>query len=178
MVERRIVLRALTKTDLEKTLLWHNQEDIRDLYIGHPFPINREMEELWYSKMLISNYPTTVFGIETIESNELIGLTFLKDINNIHRSAEFAIYIGDLNSRGKGFAKEATFETLLFGFEKLNLNRIFLKVLVRNKVAISLYQKIGFEIEGTLKQSAFKNNSFEDELLMRILKNDFLNFKF
>ena len=36
-------LRALTRNDLDKTLKWHNQEDIRELYSGHPFPINKEM---------------------------------------------------------------------------------------------------------------------------------------
>jgi len=168
-----IRLRALTKTDIEKTLSWHNQEDIRDLYFGHPFPVNREMEELWYQKILTSNYPITVFGIEDIKNDKLIGITLLKNINNINRSAEFAIYIGDIKSRGKGYSKEATIETLKFAFFKLGLNRIYLKVLVKNKVAIDLYKKCGFIHEGLIKESVFKNNNFEDELLLAILKKDF-----
>lgn len=168
-----ICLRALTKADIDKTLIWHNQQDIRDLYIGHPFPINREMEELWYSKILTTNYPTTVFGIEVMESSELIGLTFLKDINNIHRNAEFAIYIGDIKYRGKGLSKEATLQTLKFGFENIGLNRIFLKVLSRNEVAINLYKSIGFYTEGIIRETIFKNGIFEDELFMSILKREF-----
>ncbi len=169
-----IILRALTETDILQTLEWHNQEDIRDLYIGHPFPVNKEMEELWYKKILTSNYPTTVFGIELIQSQKLIGLTFLKNINNIHRSAEFAIYIGDIENRGKGYSKEATHKTLAFAFNNLGLNRVFLKVLKRNTIAIKLYEKVGFKTEGTLRNSIFKNNSFENELIMGILKNEFV----
>ncbi len=168
-----IILRALTETDIPQTLSWHNQEDIRDLYIGHPFPVNKEMEESWYKKILTSNYPTTVFGIELIQSKKLIGLSFLKNINNIHSNAEFAIYIGDIDSRGKGFSKEATIKTLEFAFFSLGLNRVFLKVLKRNNIAIKLYEKLGFIIEGTLRESTFKNNCFEDELMMGILKNEF-----
>lgn len=168
-----ITLRALTETDIPQTLSWHNQEDIRDLYIGHPFPVNREMEELWYKKILTSNYPTTVFGIELIQSKKLIGLTFLKNINNINRSAEFAIYIGDTENRGKGFSKEATVKTLEFAFYNLGLNRIYLKVLKRNNIAIKLYEKVGFKTEGTLRKSIYKNNRFEDELIMGILKEEF-----
>ncbi len=124
----KISLRALTNEDIQKTLEWHNKQDIVDLYSGHPFPVNIEMEKKWYEKVLYSNFPTTVFGIEDIESKTLIGLTLLKDINLINRSAEFAIYIGNENFRNKGLSKDATFETLIFGFFKLGLNRIFLKV--------------------------------------------------
>jgi len=169
----KITLRALTETDIPQTLIWHNQEDIRDLYIGHPFPVNREMEELWYKKILTSNYPTTVFGIELIQPKKLIGLTFLKNINNINRSAEFAIYIGDTENRGKGYSKQATHKTLEFAFSRLGLNRVFLKVLKRNHVAQKLYEKLGFKNEGTLRKSIFKNNTFEDELIMGMLKDEF-----
>ena len=172
-----ISLRALTEADILQTLSWHNQKDIRDLYIGHPFPVNREMEELWYKKILTSNYPTTVFGIELITSQKLIGLTFLKNINNIHRSAEFAIYIGDRVNRAKGYSKEATSKTLEFVFYNLGLNRVFLKVLKRNTIAIKLYEKVGFITEGILRECTFKNNCFEDELIMGILKNEFEKIK-
>jgi len=173
MTKSRIKLRALTKLDLDKTLVWHNQEEIMDLYLDHPFPINIEMEELWYEKILKSNYPITVFGIEECEINELIGITLLKDINYIHRKAEFALYIGESKFRGKGLSKEATLETLSFAFKKLGLNRIYLRVLARNETAINLYDKIGFKHEGILAKSIFKNNKFEDEIIMALLKSDF-----
>ena len=173
MSKPNIKLRALTSTDLEKTLAWNNQDDISDLYSGHPFPVNIEMERKWYEKVLTSNFPITVFGIELIENKQLIGITVLKEINLINRSAEFAIYIGDKNQRGKGFSKEATNQTLVFGFYKLGLNRIYLKVLEENKTAIKLYEAIGFIKEGTLRKSVFKNDSFMNEMLMSILKDDF-----
>lgn len=169
----RIQLRALTSSDIEKTLNWNNQKEISDLYSGHPFPVNLEMEKKWYEKILTSNFPVTVFGIEYLEKFELIGLTILKDINLINRSAEFAIYIGEKSFRGKGLALEATLETLTFGFYKIGLNRIFLKVLENNIKSIELYKKAGFVNEGLLRNSVFKNNSFQNELLMSILKDEF-----
>jgi RimJ/RimL family protein N-acetyltransferase len=169
----KIKLRALTATDIEKTLSWHNNENISDFYSGHPFPVNIEMEQKWYEKILVSNFPVTVFGIDFFENKKLIGLTVLKDINLINRSAEFAIYIGDNEYRGKGLSIEATLETVNFGFYKLGLNRIFLRVLEENEVAIRLYKKTGFKIEGILRNSSFKNNQFKNELLMAILKDEF-----
>jgi RimJ/RimL family protein N-acetyltransferase len=168
-----IKLRALTATDIEKTLLWHNQEDISDLYSGHPFPVNLEMEQKWYEKILTTNFPVTVFGIENIEKQCLIGITVLKDINLINRSAEFSIYIGDKDHRGKGFSNDATSETLRFGFFKLGLKRIYLKVLEENETAIKLYQTAGFIKEGLFRSAIFKNSSFKNEIIMSVLSDEF-----
>ncbi len=90
----------------------------------------------------------------------------------IDRNAEFAIYIGDPQYKGKG-RLEATIDTLGFGFYNLGLHRIQLKVLTENTIAISLYEKIGFIKEGIIREVVFKNNSFKDEISMSILKNEF-----
>lgn len=169
----KIRLRALSAGDIEKTLQWHNQEDISDFYSGHPFPVNIEMEQKWYEKILTSNFPVSVFGIENIENQCLIGITTLRDINFFNRSAEFSIFIGDIEYRGKGFSNNATSQTLRFGFFKMGLNRIYLKVLEENESAIKLYQTTGFVKEGLLRSSVFKNNCFKNEIIMAILKDEF-----
>lgn len=166
-------LRALTISDLSKTKEWHNQKDIVEMYSGHPFPDNEEMERSWYDKILYSNIPTTVFGIESIYDERLVGISILKNINLIHRNAELAIYIGDLEDRGKGYSKTAMIDTLNFGFENLGLNRIWLKVRSDNLPAISLYENCGFLKEGLLKQTIFKNGEYFDELIMALLKKEF-----
>ena len=38
----KIKLRALTMSDIDKTLEWHNLDDIRELYHGHSFPVNEK----------------------------------------------------------------------------------------------------------------------------------------
>lgn len=168
-----INLRALNRSDIDQTLKWHNSDDIVKNYLGHPFPINKEMEELWYDNILTSNLPTTVFGIEHQNDQLLIGITVLKNINLINRSGEMAIYIGEKEYKGKGLSKIATRKTLQFGFKQLNLNRISLKVLEHNNVAQSLYEKIGFHKEGELRQSIFKDGTYLNECVYSILKSEF-----
>jgi RimJ/RimL family protein N-acetyltransferase len=171
----KIVLRALTESDIQTTLNWNNQRDLKNMYAGHPFPVNIEMEREWYNKIIKSNIPTTVFGIELIKEQKLIGLTILKNINLIHRKAEFAIFIGDINERGKRYSKEATLQTLSFAFNQLGLNRIYLFVQSNNEAAIKLYEKTGFQIEGELRNSVYKNGLFINEIVMGILKEDYYN---
>lgn len=169
----KIYLRALTRDDLSTTLKWNNKNEIRDNYSGHPFPVNREMEELWYDKILTSNFPVTVFGIEHIESSSLIGLFILKNISMLNRSGELAIYIGNFEYKGKGLSYEAMQQGLAFAFNKLGLNRIDLKVLKSNSAAIGLYKKCGFIEEGLLRKSVFKNGEFHDQLVMSLLYDEY-----
>ena len=168
-----VKLRALTITDLPLTIKWHNQRDIIEMYAGHPFPVNEEMERKWYEKILTSNFPVTVFGIELIENNKLIGLTILRDINLINRSAETAIYIGDQNERSKGYSKEALKLTLNFAFNNLGLHRVFLSVREDNVAALGLYEKLGFIREGILRDSIYKNGKYLSLIIMSILEEEF-----
>jgi len=158
---------------MEKTLKWNNTMEVKEFYAGHPFPVNREMETLWYNKILTSNFPTTVFGVELVKKQKLIGITLLKNINLINREAEFAILIGDAAERGKHHSSEATRLTLDFAFGSLGLNRVWLKVTADNQVALKLYKSSGFVKEGLLRESVFKNFRFRNELVMSVLAKDY-----
>lgn len=168
-----ISLRALSTEDLPKTLEWHNQEEIRNFYLDHPFPVNQEMEKRWYDKILTSNFPTTVFGIEEDKKKELIGITVLRNIDLINRTVDFAIFIGNKTANGKGYAVEATKKTVDFAFLHLGLNRISVQVLENNALAIKLYKKIGFIQEGVLRKAVYKNGVFLNQLFYGLLKEDY-----
>jgi RimJ/RimL family protein N-acetyltransferase len=174
-MEFKIRLRAITTSDIDKTLQWHNDKDIKLYYSSHPFPVNIEMEKLWLDNVTKSNIPTTVFAIEEVSLSELVGLSVLKNIDFIHRSAEFGIYIGEPSMRGKGYAKLATIQTINFAFNKMGLIRLYLKVLVNNYQAVGLYKSCGFVVEGTLRKSVFKDNDFHNELIMSILSDEYQN---
>lgn len=167
-----IKLRALTKEDARITWKWRNDEDIKYFFSGHPFYVNLEKEEEWFSRVLYSDIPTCILAIEEIQSKNLIGLVFLKDIHQINRSAEFAILIGEKNSRGKGYAKKSTKLMIDFAFNDLNLNRVFLKVQEDNDKAIKLYKKCEFQVEGILRQSIFKKGKYMNEIIMSIIKTE------
>jgi ribosomal protein S18 acetylase RimI-like enzyme len=46
------------------------------------------------------------------------------------------------------------------------ITRLELEVSKKNKIAISLYEKIGFEVEGVKTNAFLVNGNFEDEILM------------
>ncbi|MBN1680941.1 MAG: GNAT family N-acetyltransferase [Anaerolineae bacterium] len=54
----------------------------------------------------------------------------------------------------------------------LNINRIELTVFTDNQPALALYEKYGFEIEGTLRDGAFRDGSYADLYLMARLRGE------
>jgi putative acetyltransferase len=52
----------------------------------------------------------------------------------------------------------------------LNLTRIELRVYVDNAAAITLYEKFGFEVEGTHRRLAFRDGEYVDAYSMARLK--------
>ena len=71
---------------------------------------------------------------------------------------------------GKGYGTKLM-NTIEKYATNIGITRLELEVSKKNKVAISLYQKIGFKMEG-IKRSAFLvNDKYEDELIMgKIIK--------
>ena len=169
----RIVLRALTRDDAKITWKWQNEPIIKEFYSGHRFSVTYAKELEWYDFILAEESRTRVFGIEIIENGKLIGMTFLKNVNIIDRTAEYAIFIGDTREHGKGYSKEATALTLEHGFKELGLNRIWLKVHEDNVPAIQLYKRFHFKTEGILRESIFRNHRFKNELLMSLLQEEY-----
>jgi RimJ/RimL family protein N-acetyltransferase len=108
-------------------------------------------------------------------SESCIGHVGLYNIDYRIRSAEFAIMIGDKEFWGKGIGRICTKFLIDYGFNELNLNRIYLSLLSSNERALNLYTSLGFKHEGTQRSAQFKNGSYQDVILMGVLKEDLLN---
>jgi RimJ/RimL family protein N-acetyltransferase len=101
-----------------------------------------------------------------------LGHVGLYKIDHRIRSAEFAILLGDVASRGRGIGLACTKWALAFGFEELNLHRIYLEVLETNTRARKLYEKLGLSIEGRLRHAQYKRGAYVDVIVMSILEDE------
>lgn len=74
---------------------------------------------------------------------------------------------------GKGIMTEAMDAVLDFGFEKMELNRIEVYVMPRNKRSIKMIKNLGFKREGLLRQRYFDEfGDFADDVLFSMLRSD------
>jgi RimJ/RimL family protein N-acetyltransferase len=163
-----IKIRALKKSDKLFLHKWINDTDIIK-HTNSYRPIDEVEQDEWFNS-IYKNKQQHVFGIELIEFKKLIGTCGLYEIDNISRKGELRMKIGDKNEWSKGFGKIALKKLLNFGFNDLNLNKVWLKVLDDNKAAIKIYTDAGFVVEGKMKEDMFIQGKYMDVLLMGFIK--------
>lgn len=168
-----IYLREISADDLQIINQWRNDKGLIDL-LGSPFRyINHETDKRWFESYLANRNTNVRCAIVDKESNAIIGLVNLTNIDWSCRGAEFSIMIGNSNFYSKGIGKMATIEMLKHGFNNLNLHRIYLTVLTYNDIALKLYKSIGFEQEGIIRDAVFKQGKYQDAYMMSILEDEF-----
>ena len=72
--------------------------------------------------------------------------------------------------QGKGVGKELMRAMIDLADNWLNLTRLELEVYADNEAAIRLYERFGFEVEGTLRQHAFRDGRYVDSKMMGRLR--------
>lgn len=107
------------------------------------------------------------FALTLRQTEELVGAIGLA-ISRPHSRAELGYWVG-LPFWNRGHATEAARAVLRFGFEELELNRIFAQHLVSNPASGRVMQKVGMRHEGRFRQHIQKWGKFEDVDLYGIL---------
>lgn len=165
-----IIIRPLLQKDSEKLFMWINDRDL--VLFNAPYkPIMEANHKAWFENLPHINN-IKVFAI--CHKDVLIGTCQLHSIDFVSRSAELQIRIGDNSHQNKGYGKLALKQLISFGFKDLNLNRIFLHVFTDNLRAIKVYQALGFELEGELREAVFVDNCYKNMFIMSILRNEYL----
>ena len=123
----------------------------------------------------IAKHPNNVMlAIIEKKTNRHVGNVKLGNIHPLHRNADIGIMVGDKSVWGKGYGSEAMELMLEYGFKRLNLHKITLGVYADHDGAVRAYKKLGFAVEGTLKEQLFRDGAFRDKTVMGILKSDYV----
>jgi len=162
-------LRAVERSDIPAFVRWFNDPEVRQ-YLSMYLPLSQAQEERWFERQL-EDESGHVFAIETAEGIH-IGNVGLHGIDWKNRKAFCGIVIGEKAYWNQGYGADALRALLRFGFEELNLHRVFLHVYDFNGRAIRCYEKVGFRYEGRLRQSQFTEGRYVDELIMAMLREE------
>jgi methionyl-tRNA formyltransferase/RimJ/RimL family protein N-acetyltransferase len=150
--------------------LFNNNE--QSLFYTPYKPVHESQHKAWFEDIQ-NRKDMVIFGIRLIKDNKLIGSCQLHSIDQVHRSAELQIRIGDTSERGQGYGIEAVRLLLEFAFNDLNLHRVYLHVFNTNRIALNLYEKAGFKKEGVLREAAHINGEYIDMSVMGILREEY-----
>ncbi|WP_448629039.1 GNAT family N-acetyltransferase [Cellulomonas soli] len=105
-------------------------------------------------------------------SDEYLGEIVLNDIDEDVRSANLRLAMRPAY-RGRGYGTEAILLVLGLAFDGLGLHRVGLDVLSVNTRALSMYENLGFRVEGRLRDAYRDGERWCDAILMGLLEDEF-----
>lgn len=170
---KRIRLRHAERDDLPTFIKWLNDPEVR-AGISAYLPMSMAEEEQWFEKTLERPPVERNLCIEVKRGRgwNLIGNCGYFNFDYRVHMAEVGIMIGEKEEWGKGYGSEVMRLLLDFGFNTLNLNRIWLRVYADNPRAIRAYEKAGFQHEGRQRQAQFADGAYVDVVVMGALRSE------
>lgn len=168
LIGERIYLRPLDEADLDRCLQWINDPEVLRA-LGRRFPMNRTLEKEWLAGQYKSEKHFSL-AIVIKDGDQHIGNCGFNDIDYVNRKAVFGILIGEKDQWEKGYGPEAARLIVDYGFKQLGMHRISLEVYSHNARAQRAYKKVGFVLEGRMRESYFRDGCYYDTLIMAILE--------
>lgn len=161
MDNKSVQIRSLKSSDKSTLATLANNkkvwDNLRD-YIPYPYVEN---DAEYFINITKQQNPKQTFAIEYKgDLCGVIGLVIQTDVYS--QSAEIGYWIGE-PYWGKGIATKAVELITAYGFDELDLIRIYTGVFDYNRASMRVLEKNGFENEGIFKKAIFKNGRIYDE---------------
>ncbi len=171
----KVILRGYEKTDLELAHRYFNDPEVQHLLnSGLILPISMAEEEKFINECANSKERGYNFAIETIEGEYLGGCGYF-ELDRKNRTTYVGIAIANKERWGQGYGTDAMRVLLRFLFDELDLRKVLLRVFAYNDRAIASYRRLGFVEEGRLRQQFYRRGEYHDEIIMGILRDEFVN---
>jgi len=165
----KIAFRPVSKDDYSLIYEWFNDPEVTYFMFTGQRPTSLEkVSEIMDTDL--KSERNVIFTIIDKANNQAIGLCGLYEINNTAQKAEMRIIIGNKDSWGRGYGTESVEIINYYGFDRLNLHRIYLGVTGENIGAIKTYEKAGYLHEGVLKEDIYRNSRYYDSIRMGFLR--------
>lgn len=166
-------LRAIEHDDLASFLEWRNKPNLRKNFREYK-ELSFSNQENWFNNIVLNSPNHIMFSIVNLENDELIGACGLNYIDWVNRNADLSIYIGigDVYIDEK-FAPDTTKLLLDYGFNELNLHRIYVEIYDIDVKKQKLLEDLNFTFDGLLRETHWTEGKWCNSLFYSILKNEY-----
>jgi RimJ/RimL family protein N-acetyltransferase len=155
------------------TLRLATLDDIHAILALERAPVAREFVGQWSEdrhRATLTGGDARYFVSET-EWNEIEGFAILRGINENSRAIEIKRIAVAVPERGLG--RRMLTELMRIAFCELGAHRLFLDVYEHNARARHLYESLGFQYEGLMREAARLEDSWCNLCLMSILESEY-----
>lgn len=168
----KVVLRAIEREDLPTLCAFNNDLDVELAGGGDP-PIPQSLARLqaeFDTNTSKGGRDGASFAIEA--DGKLIGSCGLFRFDEVGRTCELGIFIGDKAYWGHGYGRDAIHLLLHWAFVYRNLRKVWLWTQSTNERALRAYRACGFVEEGRLREHVWnsKDGKYIDAVYMGVLR--------
>lgn len=118
-----------------------------------------------------------LFTINDLHSNKYIGNGAISSVNYNTEVFYFGLFIGDQNYWGKNAAFETSMLLLQFGFEELNMRKVFGGAYANQLASRFVLKRVGMQQEAKLKEMSRYKDKFVDQVIYSLHKNEWNTIK-
>lgn len=166
-----ISLRKFCFEDIPKKVEWINNSD-NNKYLHYDLPLECDKTAIWFQR--VKDLNTRLDAVIEYEGIP-VGLIGLLDIDNKNKKAEYYICIGEQDFKGCGIAKKASMMLIDYAFNTIGLKKVFLYTEEENIPAQKLFEKLGFQKEGLIRQDLIYNGRVVNRYIYGILNEVYEN---
>jgi len=167
-----VKLRPLAPSDVDQIMTWVNDPDIVGniaAFSGEPFTRN---QELAYIESILASRADRVFSIVRAADGAYLGQAGVHQIHWRSRVGRLSCLIASRAEMGKGYGTAAVARLLDWAFGDAKLHKTWLMVFRHNTRAQGVYGRLGFQVEGTLREEYFHRDGWHDMVRMSLLDRE------
>lgn len=165
-----IIYRQPVVEDAEKIVEFYNYVGGETFYLSFQkdeYPMNAEQQK---EDILATNAHPASIMILAMDGDEIAGIGTIHSGNKVksRHQGELGIVVAEKYQK-KGIGSEIIRQLIDFCKNNGITTRIQLDTLCANEVAVKLYEKFGFEIEGRLRNNTLYEGNYYDLYVMGLL---------
>lgn len=164
-----MIIRPLKEEDLPCRVEWMNNPAVYSS-MHYPVPVTLDKTGVWFSN--VKENPKRCDMVFEDDDGNLVAMGGLTSIEGEAKKGELYIFVNP-DRQKEGIGSKATRLLCQYGFEDLNLHKIYLFTNASNTGARKLYEKIGFRLEGRHRSEFINKGKFEDRMYYGLLSNEF-----
>jgi RimJ/RimL family protein N-acetyltransferase len=168
----RLLLRPFDEGDRDDIYALQSDAHVLRFWDSPPWTEPERADRFLASCRTMAEEGTAVrVAVTRLDDGTFLGWCTLHDWNPTFRSAK-AGYCFAHASWGHGYATEATRALLTWAYDELDLNRVEASVDTRNPASGRVLEKLGFVLEGTMREDCIVDGVVSDSWVFGLLRRE------
>ena len=172
-----ITLRAIEKEDLPVLQTWRNDENLRK-YFREWRDFSLTQKEKWYDQMIFDDR----FQMFVIESQDkmfskkatMLGVAGITYVDWVNRHGDVHFYIGKNGQWIDKTIAPVAFEIILdYGFNTMNLNKLWAEIYQIDSLKLKFFMQRGFNVDASLREYYYYQGQYYDSHILSMLKKEY-----